>query len=946
MGSERHSRVAATRELVGRDLEIALLLHHYKRVASSMSSVLLVRGEGGIGKSRLMAEVVGQATALGALTMRGHATPFDAGIPYAVVRETLASLPVDLPSDAARAAEEFRRLLDLDQVPDTAINQRPAILGAALSLIGCLAEIAPVVVVWEDLHVADADSVRLFMLLARQLTRTRTLLIGSLRPNANSTTGDLEQLVEHFAAEDRGAVVDLAPLDRSEVHSMVSGLIGVTPDRAVVDLVFDASRGNPFFATETVRSLMSSSSIVIGETRGHLTARRQVLLNKNTSLIHRFFRVGTVEMNAAKVLSAFGRISLRHLPLVASIADLPQDRVADSFDRLVANQLLVRLGDGRYEFTHSILREALYDDIGPAEQRRIHQLIAKELAHERRDGIPLDIIELATHAAKSANVGDHTAASVLTQAGQMTASTAPLASALWFSKAVALLPEDSPEQTAVLALEARALVRSSRPQEAAIVGRRALEHMASGPARTRTLADTVNSLYICGDLDGAIAVIDDEERRNGPVGHPLLAQRSHFRAQFGRADPDHERSAVDPTAADLHPAALVITLTHQLHLSTLRGNGAVAHRLIDQLEACSRGATRQAQLEIHSTLALAETTIGRLDRARRNLAAADHLRRSDRALSISGNLKAANAKLAFLSGRWDDALEAARNASWEIDEPNHADILSGLVRTVECDIHIERGQLREASELAEGLTWKIEHVRPFVDATRAKVRLALGDLAGARTILEAAHTHAHRYGLAGFLEHVLVLLIRVRLAVAEKHTADEHLAELDALARSTASPTVSCRALLARALVHGDVDAARAAVQTADDLGMDFERARAQLVSGSMGFDPQNLLTKAYITFDELGAVPSRQQAAAELRARHLTVPRHPSDPKSALSATESQLVRFVCDGMTNRLIAATMHYSPKTVEVYLSRVYSKTGCHSRLELARAVDRGLVTLAR
>ena len=945
MGSDRQSRIAAKPELVGRDVEVALILGHYRRVTSSTSSVLLVRGEGGIGKSRLLAEVVGQATALGALTMRGHATQFDAGIPYAVVRDTLASLPEDVPSDAARAAEEFRRLLELDQVPATAINQRPAILGAALSLISCLAGIAPVVVVWEDLHVADADSLRLFVLLARQLTRTRTLLIGSLRTNANATTGDLEQLVEHFAAEDRGVVVDLAPLNRSEVQSMVFGLIGVTPDDAIVDLVFDASRGNPFFATETVRSLMSSSSIVIGDTRGHLTARRQVLLNKNTSLIHRFFRVGTVEMNVSKVLSAFGRISLRHLPLVASIADLPQARVADSFDRLVANQLLVRLGDGRYEFTHSILREALYDDIGPAEQRRIHQLIAKELAHERRDGIPLDIIELATHAAKSANVGDDTAASVLTQAGQMTASTAPLASALWFSKAVALLPEGSPEQTAVLALEARALVRSSRPQEAAIVGRRALEHMASGPARTRTLADTVNSLYICGDLDGAIAVIDDEERRNGPVGHPLLAQRSHFRAQFGRADPDHERSGVDLTAADLHPATVVITLTHQLHLSTLRGNGAVAHRLIDQLEACSRGATRPAQLEIHSTLALAETTIGRLDRARWNLAAADHLRHSDRALGISGNLKAANTKLAFLSGRWDDALEAARNTSWEIDEPNHADILSGLIRTVECDIHIERGQLREASELAEGLTWKIEHVRPFVDATRAKVRLAFGDLAGARTILEAAHTHAHRYCLAGFLEHVLVLLIRVRLALAEKQAADEHLAELDTLARSTASPTVSSRALLSRALVHGDADAARAAVQTADDLGMGFERARAQLVSGSMGLDPQSLLTKAYITFDELGAVPSRQQTAAELRARRLMVPRHPSDPKGALSATESQLVRFVCDGMTNRLIAATMHYSPKTVEVYLSRVYSKTGCHSRLELARAVDRGLVTLA-
>jgi DNA-binding NarL/FixJ family response regulator len=73
-------------------------------------------------------------------------------------------------------------------------------------------------------------------------------------------------------------------------------------------------------------------------------------------------------------------------------------------------------------------------------------------------------------------------------------------------------------------------------------------------------------------------------------------------------------------------------------------------------------------------------------------------------------------------------------------------------------------------------------------------------------------------------------------------------------------------------------------------------------------------------------------------------VPRRAAQPASTLTETEAQLVRLVRDGLTNRQIATAMHYSPKTIEVYLSRLYTKTGCASRLELIRAVDTGALAL--
>jgi len=112
-----------------------------------------------------------------------------------------------------------------------------------------------------------------------------------------------------------------------------------------------------------------------------------------------------------------------------------------------------------------------------------------------------------------------------------------------------------------------------------------------------------------------------------------------------------------------------------------------------------------------------------------------------------------------------------------------------------------------------------------------------------------------------------------------------------------------------------------------------FEEAKARLVLGELGDLAQ--LQRAHAIFSELGAAPWKERAARRLREAGLA-----PAPTLALTPTERRVAQLVAVGRSNPEIAEELHYSRKTVEVYLSRVYAKTGLRSRVELALAVDRG------
>ena len=139
-------------------------------------------------------------------------------------------------------------------------------------------------------------------------------------------------------------------------------------------------------------------------------------------------------------------------------------------------------------------------------------------------------------------------------------------------------------------------------------------------------------------------------------------------------------------------------------------------------------------------------------------------------------------------------------------------------------------------------------------------------------------------------------------------------------------------------LVHADADALRTAADEALAGGLVFEHARAVLALGlldGMADGVADELVGAYQTFADLGAHGLRRTAGRRLRELGAEVPRARERPAGLLTDTEDRIARLVCQGMRNREIAAALHYTPRSVEVYLSRIYAKLGISSRLELAR-----------
>ncbi len=952
-------------QLVGRELDLAVLLAQLKRIERGAPAALLVRGEAGIGKSRLVAELAARARQLGYPVVVGRADDLDRGIPYAVFRDLIARLTTGPQRGRVTAlADEFRRRLDGDAPPpdtappdtappDTAGSSAGTaapvedngdlslVFASGVALFRELAARGPAVLVVEDVHIADRESLTLIALLAR-LADVPMLTVVSLRPDF-ATSRDVERLLERMAFDGRGATVDLDPLDRHETQALVAAVLSAAPDDRLTGAVFAASHGNPFFAREVVQVLTEDGAIVVnsGRARLQVDAGAAIGLRPSSGVLRRLVGGDAGDVDLARVMAVFGRFPLRHLALVGRLSGHSSDEVARSFDRLVKAGLVAQTADGGYEFTHSIVRNTLYEDIGPAERRRLHAAIATELATDRRAGFVLDVAQLATHVAESAEPGDTAAAEVLLDAGRAVSATAPLVAAEHHRRALELLPAGSPLRADALARQARSLHIGCRAAEAAAVGRQALTLLDRGEVRRATAAIVVGDLFTCGDVDEALRVVDAELGRGGETC-PLLALKTHLLFQSGRPA---EAEALWPDAlatarADVPASTRLTALTQLIQYANHRGHVDAAADLLDQFASLEGQGSRTVQLTLHEWVGQLDWRPGLVGRLERHLASAGRLRLDNAALSMAGGLETDLVVLHSLRGEWDEALDVVRSAGFDLRE-RQAVTGAQLVLASGCEILVDRGAVDEAAELAGLLVTSFQAMRRSAALVNARLRHAVGDNQGALTLLAAERESGGPWRLG------LILREQVEILLEEgRHgEAADAAAELDALAARTGWPESALPALRARALVDRDVDAARAYLAYAERESYEVERAHALLILGELDDDPGRNLASAYKLFDTFGAAPLRRRAAAGLRARGRAVPRRPAQPSSALTDTDLQLIRLVRDGLSNQQIATAMHFSPKTIEVYLSRVYVKTGCASRLALIRAVDTGAIHIS-
>lgn len=365
----------ASPRLVGRDVELAQLADGFGRAADGRAAFVLLSGEPGVGKTRLVGEHASWVEGRGGLVISGECLELgETSLPYGPFRDIIRALPLPLAAEVQGAIASARdhamavlagRAVSVPQRGTDHVAALGEFNAGVLSALEHLAAERPVVMVIEDIHWMDSASRELLAYLVRRSRDMRVQTIATYRSDALHRR---HQLVPFLAEAERWPMterVELRRLDRDGVAAMVEAITGSRPSRALVESVYQRSDGNPFFAEELLAA-GSDTGRGIGSLRGVLAADLDRLSDE-----------------ARPVLAAAAVLGRRpsHELLVGLLGDGPE--VMAAIRECVAARLLVPLdrpGEPSYEFRHPLLQEAAYDELLPAERTALHRRAAEILA--------------------------------------------------------------------------------------------------------------------------------------------------------------------------------------------------------------------------------------------------------------------------------------------------------------------------------------------------------------------------------------------------------------------------------------------------------------------------------------------------------------------------------------------------------------------------------------
>ena len=284
--------------LIGRDQEIATLKEHVDRLLTGCGGLVLVRGEGGIGKSRLAAEARDYAARHRMLSLWGAASPHEgpfAHSPLAVALRAFAERATGAdgttqPAILARKLAGFVRAGDSPRGSELREGDRVSAEGRELTravedFFSHLAATAPVLVVLDDLHLAGETTLDLLWHLAGAMRETPVLFVGTYRSDAADSDGPLARLVSHLQHERLASCLHLPRLSFSATVSMVMALLGGSVENIVFERVYALASGNPHYTAEAVQAMRGRGQLQVadGRWRLHLDTR---LLPSSTFLRH------------------------------------------------------------------------------------------------------------------------------------------------------------------------------------------------------------------------------------------------------------------------------------------------------------------------------------------------------------------------------------------------------------------------------------------------------------------------------------------------------------------------------------------------------------------------------------------------------------------------------------------------------------------------------------
>lgn len=358
---------------VGRADELAVLTDALTRAARSEPQAMLIGGEAGVGKTRLTEEFLGEAARRGAVVAVGGCVEIGAeGLPFAPFSTALRTLHRRLPEELAAAAagqeDELARILpELGDTPRGPHDEESTarLFELTARMLERLAAERLVVLVLEDLHWADTSTRHLLSYLFRTLGSGRLVVVATYRADDVHRRHPLRPLLAEL---DRLRIVqriELLRFNRAEVRRQLAGILASQPDEDFVDSVFERSDGNAFFVEELVASRASGCRTGLTESLRDLLLVRVEVLPDEAQRVVRIVAEGgsTVEY-----------------PLLRAVAGLTEDELIEALRAAVGANILLATTDGDgYRFRHSLVREAVSDDLLPGERSRLNRHYAEAL---------------------------------------------------------------------------------------------------------------------------------------------------------------------------------------------------------------------------------------------------------------------------------------------------------------------------------------------------------------------------------------------------------------------------------------------------------------------------------------------------------------------------------------------------------------------------------------
>ncbi|MFD7944815.1 AAA family ATPase, partial [Streptomyces sp. NPDC059744] len=334
---------------------------------------LLIGGEAGVGKTRLVEEFLTAAGRREAVVAVGGCVEIGAdGLPYAPFSTALRALRRTLPDEMAAACAgqegELARLLpELGEADRDATDEHGTarLFELTARLLERISADRPVVLVLEDLHWADASTRHLLAYLFRTLRSGRLVVVGTYRADDIHRRHPLRPLLAELDRLRTVRRIELARFNRAEVGRQLTGILAATPEPDLVDEIFERSDGNAFFVEELACSLECGDSSGLSDSLRDLLLVRVEALSEDAQKIARIVAEGgsTVEYG-----------------LLAAVSGLAEDDLIEALRGAVGANLLLATPEGNgYRFRHSLVREAVSDDLLPGERSRLNRRYAEAL---------------------------------------------------------------------------------------------------------------------------------------------------------------------------------------------------------------------------------------------------------------------------------------------------------------------------------------------------------------------------------------------------------------------------------------------------------------------------------------------------------------------------------------------------------------------------------------